>query len=297
MGSDIKSTARHVFGALCEYANCDRAMWPSWVQSDFVGFAAWPSIGKIAEVTGLGERTIQEALHLLENAGAIACLYRSKGGAPTRSQHEPGKSSCYGLTPHLVHRYKENESEKPLITPQVMRGSSDSNAEKVGATPQVAHRSQPEPRTSCTVTTQEPRSTCTPNPAAGAPYVFIEKTAAAAAVGPTQIRAPDRQLGELTADELAEIKRIEAKTGVRIDGMDALRLKAGVEQADLTLAHLRWFLRDERFVGARSPTAVLLTIAREFRERSRGMEWPDRLDDAESFAERPGFRGKEILQR
>jgi hypothetical protein len=51
-----------------------------------------------------------------------------------------------------------------------------------------------------------------------------------------------------------------------------------VDQANLTLAHLRWFLSDDKFAGARSPRAVLLTIAKEFRERAQGIIWPDSLD-------------------
>lgn len=123
-------------------------------------------------------------------------------------------------------------------------------------------------------------------------YPYKEIKAAAAL--PTRIQERDVGSGGLTPEELAEIQRIEQRTGVQIDRKDALRLKTDVERANLTLAHLRWFLRDERFASARSPVAVLLTIAREFRERTAGLKWPACLDDIEPRAMRPGLTGEEI---
>jgi hypothetical protein len=102
------------------------------------------------------------------------------------------------------------------------------------------------------------------------PYKEIKKAAAAAFA-----ISPPGETKSLTPEELAEIRRIAESTKIQIDGKDALRLKAGVDQANLTLAHLRWFLADEKFAGARSPRAVLLTIAKEFRERAQGIIWPD----------------------
>ena|GEM_PF-3370011 len=96
----------------------------------------------------------------------------------------------------------------------------------------------------------------------------------------------------MTVADLGEIKRIEQHAGVRIDGKDARRLKAGAERANLTLAHLRWFLNDEKFAGARSRIAVPLTIAKEFRERSENIRWPEIIDQPEAR----GITAKEILR-
>jgi len=125
----------------------------------------------------------------------------------------------------------------------------------------------------------------------GIPTPYKESNKAAAAAF---FISPPAEKETLTSDELAEIRRIAESTKIRIDGKDALRLKAGVAAANLTLAHLRWFLADEKFAGARSPRAVLLTIAREFRERAEGITWPESLDDRPHG--RTGLTRDEILR-
>lgn len=88
----------------------------------------------------------------------------------------------------------------------------------------------------------------------------------------------EQEIRALTEPEWAEVRRIGAGLGVQIDGKNAMALKRAAEQADLTLSHLRWFLRDETFSGARNRIAVLLAIAREFPERSKGINWPPNLN-------------------
>lgn len=82
IGTSFSTGERIVFGALCDYANANCQMWPPWVPR-MNGFAAWPSIPKLAAVTKLSDRGVQNALRFLEKEGAIRCIYRSTGGART----------------------------------------------------------------------------------------------------------------------------------------------------------------------------------------------------------------------
>ena len=84
-------------------------MWPPWVPKETPdGYLAWPSVARIALVTDLSERAIQTALRELVDKSAIVCVFKSQGGAPTRAQigrkSLPARTSCYLITPHLVHR-------------------------------------------------------------------------------------------------------------------------------------------------------------------------------------------------
>jgi hypothetical protein len=121
------------------------------------------------------------------------------------------------------------------------------------------------------------------------PYKETNKAAAAA---PSNSSKPNPE--QLSTEDRSEIDRIAKSAGIRIDGKDALRLKCFVLEADLTLAHLRWFLADEKFNGARSPRAVLLTIAKEFRQRAEGVRWPDSFE-LHVAAETRGLTSQEIL--
>ena len=87
----------------------------------------------------------------------------------------------------------------------------------------------------------------------------------------------------LSSEDRLEVRRLSELAAVQIDGQEALKLKAGVEAAQLSLAHLRRFLRHERFSGARDRKAVLPAIARDFRIRSDGIEWPESLEPEAPF--------------
>jgi hypothetical protein len=134
-----------------------------------------------------------------------------------------------------------------------------------------------------------------PPPEPGSPNVCSKGSKAAAAAAASRAGPLDKT-ENLTTEECAEIQRIAESANVRIDGKDALVLKAGAEKANLTLAHLRWFLADEKFASARNPRAVLLTIAREFPERAVGISWPDSLD-AQPPPSPKGLTREQILQQ
>ena len=104
IGTSFETAARAVFGALCDHANSNAEVWPPWVPRADQGYAAWPSVRRIAAITNLGERGVQTALRQLENGGAIRSIYRSAGGAPKRCGEKtlPGRTSCYLITPHSV---------------------------------------------------------------------------------------------------------------------------------------------------------------------------------------------------
>lgn len=110
------------------------------------------------------------------------------------------------------------------------------------------------------------------------PYKEINKAAAAAA---------------LTAEEWTEVRRIEQHTDVKLDGKGAAALKAGAIEAELTLTHLRWFVQQSSFASARNRLAVLLTMAKQFRERAQGVEWPSTFD-CEPSGNRRSFSAADI---
>jgi len=78
-GTNLKTTSRLVFGALCDYADPKNEMWPPGAPK-IEGFAAWPSIQTLMSVTDLSDRGVQIGLRELEAAGAIRCIRRSRGG-------------------------------------------------------------------------------------------------------------------------------------------------------------------------------------------------------------------------
>jgi len=127
-GTTIKSVARMVFAALCDYGNPNRQMWPPWTPRETSGgYLAWPSVARLAEVTDLSERAVQQALRELEEKEAVLCVFKSQGGAPRKGRlgqrTVPARTSCYLITPHMVHRCSESElKEKGVvdssITPQ-----------------------------------------------------------------------------------------------------------------------------------------------------------------------------------
>jgi hypothetical protein len=271
IGTSTGSTARIVFAALCEYANPRNEMWPPGAPKS-EGFAAWPSIQTLMSLTGLSDRAVQIALRDLEAANAIQCIYRSQGGGSEKGDRKKRTStSCYLLTPNSVHREQHAEE---IVTPNDVPPDED-------VTPKQIH--------------PLPRTTCPPPPEPGSPNVFSKGSNAAAAAAASRAGPLDKT-EKLTTEDLAEIRRIEESTKIRIDGKDALLLKAGAIHAKLTLAHLRWFLADEKFPSARNPRAVLLTIAREFRERAIGIDWPDSLD-AHPPPKPKGLTREEILQQ
>jgi hypothetical protein len=127
-GTTIKSVARMVFAALCDYGNPNRQMWPPWTPDETpAGYMAWPSVARLAEVTDLSERAVQQALRELEKKEAVLCVFKSQGGAPRKGRlgqrAVPARTSCYLITPHMVHRCSESEVKKKAavdssITPQ-----------------------------------------------------------------------------------------------------------------------------------------------------------------------------------
>ena len=100
----LSSTARGVFGVLCEHANNKKSMWPPFVPASASGWLAWPSVLTVAAMTGYSDRAVQMALSELETAGAIQCAYRSKGGAAqiVHGRRIPAKTSAYLITPNHV---------------------------------------------------------------------------------------------------------------------------------------------------------------------------------------------------
>jgi hypothetical protein len=100
------------------------------------------------------------------------------------------------------------------------------------------------------------------------PYKEIETAAAERSDHELEL-----DVSALTDSEWAEVRRIGALLGVQIDGKNATVLKGAAQHAGLTLSHLRWFLRNETFSGAKNRMAVLLTIVKEFRERATGIVW------------------------
>jgi Helix-turn-helix domain len=112
-GSNLTTSSRAVFAALCEFGNQNSEMWPSWVPRSIVGFFAWPSIKRLEIVTGLSKRGTQVALKELEREGAVLCVYRSRGGAPRRTTPSaaghPAKTNAYLLTPQSLRRSIETE--------------------------------------------------------------------------------------------------------------------------------------------------------------------------------------------
>jgi hypothetical protein len=131
-GSTVKSLARTVFAALCDYGNIKREMWPPWAPDTTPdGYLAWPSVARLVQITDLSERSVQDALRELEQKKAVVCVYKSQGGAPRKGRPGkkalPARTSCYLITPHLAHRCSdERASEEPkeprsdcTITPQV----------------------------------------------------------------------------------------------------------------------------------------------------------------------------------
>ncbi len=112
----LKTTARVVFAALCDYANPKCEMWPSGAPR-VEGFAAWPSVQTIMGVTGLSDRGVQIALRELETAGAIQCIRRSRGGGSRKAGYwAKANTNCYLLTPNAVPR----EIAANPITPNVI---------------------------------------------------------------------------------------------------------------------------------------------------------------------------------
>ena len=105
-------------------------MWPPWTPGETAdGYLAWPSVAKLAEVTNLSERAVQQALRELEEKSAVLCVFKSTGGAPRKGRFGEravsGRTSCYLITPHMVHRYSAPKAMKEqgadsAITPQEM---------------------------------------------------------------------------------------------------------------------------------------------------------------------------------
>jgi hypothetical protein len=180
------------------------------------------------------------------------------------------------------------ESEIPTQTSSAESGMPTQEPLRVGET---------DPTDSCKVGNADPsrffesgEPTQNGGLESGFPTLLKEIRNKAAAAGSS--REPTREDSALTPAEWAEVRRIEQHAGVQLDGKNAAVLKAGAEGANLTLSHLRWFLGKETFAAARNRTAVLLTIAREFRERAEGMEWPA---DLNGVREKRGLTREERL--
>lgn len=292
--SDLSRTARQVWMVLCDLRSVQNF--------------CYPTLRFIAERCQLSIRTIQRAMEELQSKSWICSPEGKAGGRPSNKRGKDEGSVLYHLHPDgMSCGLAKTERQPARRTRPDVAERNRKRARAEIATPVKAHNhdklscfSAVETMTTCHTFHFETMTSAPKNhDICAMPYKEVTAknclVAAAAAAFPTRIREPDAGNGELTPNELSEIKRIEQRTGVRIDGLDALRLKAGVEQANLTLAHLRWFLRDERFVGARSPTAVLLTIARDFRERVKGIEWPECLDEVPDPSTRPGLTAEEIV--
>jgi Helix-turn-helix domain len=96
-GLQLKQSARLVFAALCEYANRKNEKWPAGIPK-LEGFAAWPSVHTITQVTGLSDRGVQRGLRELEKRKVIQRLIplgEFKRGAHTVRTD----TNCYLLTP------------------------------------------------------------------------------------------------------------------------------------------------------------------------------------------------------
>ena len=120
----LSSTARGVFGVLCEHANRNEVMWPEYVPRGQAGWLAWPSVLTLSAMTGYTDRAVQEALAELESKGAIQCIYRSKGGAPRKINGKWGsaKTNCYLITPNVLRgSTRGDHSAETQIEPRTSR--------------------------------------------------------------------------------------------------------------------------------------------------------------------------------